>query len=496
MSPRSLPEFPSFEHLRKQSKRLCRAVQLGDPAALAQVVELHPRGQQVATHSWRDCTRPAEPLSHRFLRCACLIYGNWRPEHALRARQMLIEHPELASAEVFTAAACGDAKALERLLAATPGAVDRRGGPHDWPPLLYACYSRLDSPDPAHSSLAVVELLLAHGADPNAGFLWHGNMPPFTALTGAFGEGEDGNNQPPHRQALDLARRLLAAGADPNDGQTLYNRHFRAADDHLELLLAHGAPFDLRGRDGRTPHETALQAGNREIAELLRRHGARAQPRTALATFAAACAAGDDDAARSQLAEDATLLQQLGSLERTDLLHHAVAAHRPAAIRLMASLGFDLDAQTHNTPLHQAAWSGDLESLRVLLELGADPTVRDPKYDATPLVWAVHNRQTEAVAMLVSRADVFDALQCGALDRVAKLLQRDPALAHSRDHRGRPLACLLRGDLPLDAAVALLRTHGVDLGARDGDGRTVLDLAAQRDDTGFLAQLRRLGVGD
>src|SRR5262249_48899648 len=91
-----------------------------------------------------------------------------------------------------------------------------------------------------HSTLEVARLLLAREADPNAGFLWSGNVPPFTALTGAFGEGEDGSNQPPHRNQDALARLLLEAGADPNDGQALYNRHFRRNDDHLKLLFAYG----------------------------------------------------------------------------------------------------------------------------------------------------------------------------------------------------------------------------------------------------------------
>ena len=69
-------------------------------------------------------------------------------------------------------------------------------------------------------------LLLSHGADPNAGFLW-GATYAFTALTGAFGEGEDGINQLPHPQCDALATLLLESGADPNDGQALYNRHFR-----------------------------------------------------------------------------------------------------------------------------------------------------------------------------------------------------------------------------------------------------------------------------
>ena len=56
--------------------------------------------------------------------------------------------------------------------------------------------------------MPVARLLLDHGADPDTGYLWEGTY-PFTALTGAFGGGEDRGNQPPHSQGLALARMLL-----------------------------------------------------------------------------------------------------------------------------------------------------------------------------------------------------------------------------------------------------------------------------------------------
>ena len=58
--------------------------------------------------------------------------------------------------------------------------------------------------------------------------MWGGDC-RFTALTGAFGEGEQGPvNQPPPPEWEAFARLLLDAGADPNDGQA-------------KLLVEHGA---------------------------------------------------------------------------------------------------------------------------------------------------------------------------------------------------------------------------------------------------------------
>ena len=139
---------------------------------------------------------------------------------------MLARRPSWPARTVYAAAATGDADRGRRLLPPTPLRPTRSGGPFGWPPLLYLVYSRLPTSRPSATSLDCARLLLDAGADPNAGYLWEGLAPPFTALTGAFGGGEDRHNQPPHQHAHALARLLLEAGADPNDGQTLYNRMF------------------------------------------------------------------------------------------------------------------------------------------------------------------------------------------------------------------------------------------------------------------------------
>lgn len=83
---------------------------------------------------------------------------------------------------------------------------------HDWPPLPYLTFSRLNSTEADHSSLVVARLLLAHDADPNAGYLPDGKPIPVTALSGAFRGRRDWVNQPPHQHSLPLAR-LRATGA-------------------------------------------------------------------------------------------------------------------------------------------------------------------------------------------------------------------------------------------------------------------------------------------
>jgi hypothetical protein len=236
--------------------------------------------------------RDSGDLIDEFLRLACLTYdastdGETRRD---RARQMLAEHPELATATIHTIAAVGDVPAARAALDEDPSQARREGGPHDWEPLLYLAYSRVDSADRGHSTLETARLLLERGADPNAGYLWEGHY-PFTALTGAFGRGE--GDPPPHQYSLQLARLLLESGADPNDSQTIYNYAWSRGEQWLELLLDHGlgtgsgGPWHARlGSAHPTPAQLVQDAlvwatyyDNAERVRLLLSHGVEADGR-------------------------------------------------------------------------------------------------------------------------------------------------------------------------------------------------------------------------
>ncbi len=280
-----LPEDASLEHLKNQAKLVHELVGSSDDGALAMVDEFHPRltaaeaterfkrsdAQLVIARfygfsSWStlrthvsgvdEFRRPdiadGEPddPGDRFVALACVSYAHHDPiERAARAHETLAGDPSLATGSIAAMAVVGDHRTLAETIEGKPELIDGECGPNRWPPLLYACYSRIDSVDSTRSTLEVARVLLAAGADPNAGFLWRGLVPPFTALTGAFGRGEI--DQPPHHDAVALARLLLEAGADPNDGQTLYNNGLAgsAHDDptHLRLLMEFGLGTDVDG---------------------------------------------------------------------------------------------------------------------------------------------------------------------------------------------------------------------------------------------------------
>ncbi len=492
----SLPDNPDLERLKAHAKTLRDLVRAGIDGSIALVRDHHPRLGEltaatpaatafkladaqltVARHydfaTWaklrqhvqlvnRLSRSPHEELvggpldddasrADEVLRLGCLNYGADDPTRWARADRMLVEHPHLAGSSVFMAAATGTVETLHLLLDRDPDAAVRDGGPFVWPPLLYLAYSRL-TPRPGSDPVAAATLLLAAGADPNAGYLWEGLPSPFTALTGVFGRGEQG--APPHQDEIPLARLLLGAGAEANDSQTIYNRGAGdiARDDtqYLELLLDHGlgrgdgGPWrrmlahrhqtpdeivaealqhaaeaglvqrtilllargvDPNGRgthpgyEGRSPYEGAVLHGNLAIADMLAAAGADTSTVDPLTAFVGTCLAGDRRAVDAALAADEQLLA-LALERRDDLVARAAELGRADAIRLLIDLGFDVNVRHRTTALHEAALRGNLQLTILLVQLGADPDVADTEFDSPPAGWARHAGHTDVADYL------------------------------------------------------------------------------------------------
>jgi len=491
--PRGLPGNANLEQLKKGAKSFQRAVRAGDAGAAEFVREFHPRlpdaqpgspelngftrtdaqlviARQFGFASWpklkahlelvaRYARSPheqpvGEPLADEqavvdeFLRLACLTYGDDDPERFRRAESLLREHDWLARASIHTIAATGEVDAAHELLDRDRSQASLVGGPHGWEPLLYLACSRVRLGS-GRSGVGVARLLLESGADPNAGYLWEGLVPPFTALTGALG---GGGTIPKHEEELALARLLLQAGADANDGQALYNQGWgpNPDEDWLELLFefglgtGDGGPWrrllgerqdspqkmledlliaaaghgltgrvrrllargvDPEGREtkhptyqGRSPVQEAALAGHMDVVSVLVDAGASWE-HDQVDELVASAMSGDRAAVERLLAAEPGLRER--AIERcSDQLVRAAAQNRYDAVALLIELGFDVNARSRTAPLHEAAMHGNLPVIKLLLDHGADPNIHDTGYDATPAGWAEHHGQREAQQLL------------------------------------------------------------------------------------------------
>jgi ankyrin repeat protein len=485
----SLPDDASLVQLRKQAKDVRDLARAGVPGALDLVAEHHPKGAHpvtltgaqlvVARHygfsSWArlrrhlemieryrrapdDVERTPDPASE-FLAYACLRHGgDDSPQRWERAAVLLASHPSLARSSIHVAAAAADEASVRAQLAADPALASREGGPYGWEPLLYLASARHDPQISEEATLGAARALLEHGADPNAGYLWHGLYPPYTALTCALAS----HDEDEHPHAFALAGLLLAAGADPNDGQALYDRQFGRDDRHLVLLFAHGLgtgtggpwaarfgdkaeppgemlrgqlwwaivhdmrdraallvdhgadyltpyaapggrPSGLRTSHGLSPAEVAALSGYPDLAGWLVSRGAAPPALDEVNSLIAAALAEDREAATRLRAH-----AQAAREQRPGLIVWAASCGRPGAVALLAELGFDVNAlgradipmeQEWFTALHAAAFTGDTGMARLLLSLGADPGIPSA-WGATPLE-AARSHGHPAVAELL-----------------------------------------------------------------------------------------------
>ena len=172
-------------------------------------------------------------------------------------------HPEIADLLISRGAAIGfvEACALGRFdrvksgLRENPSLVNQLSA-DGFPPLGLATFF-------GHHD--VVILLLAHHADPNIHSRNQIQVAPLHAAV--------------DRKDQTLVEILLSHGADPNaveflGGTPLHTAAMAGADSIVRMLVLHGADTTLKMKDGRTAQELAAAGKHNELAEWLARQGA------------------------------------------------------------------------------------------------------------------------------------------------------------------------------------------------------------------------------
>jgi ankyrin repeat protein len=360
---------------------------------------------------------------------------------ARAASGIFAAHPDIARRSLLAATVLGDAETVRERLAVDSAAAVAVDDDRGWPPLLYACYSRWHQIDPDRSArlAEVVRLLLEAGASPNT------NNGAFQyQYRSALGGAVEVNNP-------SVTQVLLDSGANPDDGRCIEEAAGQGDHRCLELLLSRGARVAgtwalgaavyaddpravsllveaLRAATGDTATEAtkgladaaaanashevvgallaagadpgvldsdaglsavrcAIRAGNEETAALLIRHGVL-NDSTDVDRFMGACRGGDRHRAEQLLAEHPDLRSRLSEGDRALIVD--AAASRPAeTVALMLDLGFSPHVRRYgDQPLHTAAYAGNAEVVRLLLERGADVDARDDRFGATALASA------------------------------------------------------------------------------------------------------------
>ncbi|KAF8496179.1 hypothetical protein F5888DRAFT_413684 [Russula emetica] len=148
----------------------------------------------------------------------------------------------------------------------------------------------------------------------------------------------------------------------------------------------------------------------------------------------------------------------------------ALAGKHFQTAELLRHSGADTNVQCHagNTPLHSAAYSGDVEMVQDLLDLGADVNVRN-KYGQTLLDY------TSLTPSTFHNTPTFPIL----LGNVAQLLlDRGVDINARTNDSSTPLHTAVEcGRIEV---VRVLLEHGADVGAEDRQGRTPFTLAKER----------------
>jgi ankyrin repeat protein len=242
----------------------------------------------------------------------------------------------------------------------------------------------------------------------------------------------------------DVARSV--SELQPDDGFQATAQLFAAARlacaPETRALLDHGAPVNVRDRDGMTPLAKAAQAGKVRVMQVLIERGANVGAR---------------------------------AINGSTPLYYAAEADRQNAVRLLLDHGADpnIPGRSGERPLAAAAFNGEADTVALLIKRGADPNALDDDGKGA-MVYAAGR----AYAPIVG--ELLDA----GVDVNRRYGHGLTALMWAAGHDAS------EGSQDVEATLNLLLARGADRDAKDDRGETAADIARH---LGHARELKILG---
>jgi pectate lyase len=345
-----------------------------------------------------------------------------------------------------------------------------------------------------------------------------------------FIEGAD-NQTALHRAAMsghkDVVELLLANGADIDAGESscktpLHYAVEKGYNEIAELLIAKGADVNAKNNSGQTPLDIALSRNRIGIVKLLAEAGADVSIHVAarcgiLTKVKSLIKEGCDintkdssgktplhyavegeqkDVVEFLITNGADINIQSGRGE-TPLRIAAIQGHREIAELLIANnavikkrqglLGRLFSTGADTSEVHLAACSGDIARLKHFVEEKSDVNLKD-NFGWTPLFWAVSMGRKEAVEFLIASGADIHVKVGGSMTLLHRAAEADkPGMAELLISKGLDVDAAAWGGLtPLHIAARagnrkvaeILINEGADVNSRNSGGQTPLHLLA------------------
>jgi len=426
----SLPDKPNLDWLRKQAKRRLDDLQRVNPAA--QLAEAQfDLAREYGFSSWRALKAHIDSLD-----VDGELFDAARQGDLSRLMTLLDEHPDKLRAReqpyewslLHAAADKGQLSIVDELLKRGLDANTRERGDNTYP-MHWAA---------AHGHLDVVRRLadaggdvVGHGDD-HAGEVigwatcWPGGDDAAHRGVADFLVSRGARHHIFSAIALNLAdevRRIVADDPSALNRRQSRNENHRTPlhfallmnrPEMIALLLELGAdPLAVDGSGQPVAFYASTPDADRQVmekicarltAEFVSAERGHRPPRGGPLDLVALLALGDRDTAARLLRENPELIDSRGGA-----LHLMAQRNDVAAVKWLLAHGANINGRWSSqgaevTPLHLAAARGHAEMVRVLLGVGADPTIRDSRHDGDAIDWAKHFRQPEIVSLLEDRA--------------------------------------------------------------------------------------------